>query len=47
MKKSMMIILLTILALLLLFCVVYVVKVGSVKKQFTYSTEVISNPLMV
>ena len=46
MKKSMMITLLTILALVLLFCVVYVVKVGSVKKQFTYSNEVVSNPLM-
>lgn len=47
MKKSMMITLLTILALVLLFCVVYVVKVRGVKKQFTYSTEVVSNPLMV
>lgn len=46
MKKSMIITLLTILALVLLFCVVYVVKVGSVRKQFTYSNEVVSNPLM-
>ncbi|WP_257903762.1 hypothetical protein [Streptococcus macedonicus] len=46
MKKSMMITLLTILALVLLFCVVYVVKAGSMKENFTYSNKAISNPLM-